>query len=278
MNMMSKRVPPSNLQAEQQVLGALLSPEREVYSDLKPILRAEHFADPVHAVIYGQIIERVESGYPEWDMLTDANRGDITPDLARHLDEVGGAAYLQSLWDADRANPVPVVPLAEQIATAYLHRVILNICDEMGAAARQITNRVFDRDKELQDLNLSSAVHLRLSAARHLLDLAELGLNFDDVQVVDGHVVDMRYPPDIAGQSDQYGEPMLLTTALDREEALILSEFHSEGHRRGERLCRVAERDHHWRRHRLFDDALLDVDPMDPPKPCEDSAPWEQGL
>jgi replicative DNA helicase len=58
---LSQRLPPSKLQAEQALLGALLT-NNKAYDRVADFLLAEHFADPVNARIYQAIVRRVEAG------------------------------------------------------------------------------------------------------------------------------------------------------------------------------------------------------------------------
>ena len=48
---LSQRLPPSNLQAEQALLGALLANNR-AYERVSEYLAPVHFADPIHGRIY----------------------------------------------------------------------------------------------------------------------------------------------------------------------------------------------------------------------------------
>ena len=57
----SQRLPPSNLQAEQALLGALLANNR-AYERVAEFLVADHFADAIHGRIYQAIARRIEAG------------------------------------------------------------------------------------------------------------------------------------------------------------------------------------------------------------------------
>ena len=60
---LSQRLPPQNGEAEQALLGALLANNR-AFDRVSSFLRPEHFADPIHARLYGEIAQRIESlGY-----------------------------------------------------------------------------------------------------------------------------------------------------------------------------------------------------------------------
>src|SRR5919199_4905494 len=88
---LSQRVPPSNLQAEQALLGALLA-NNKAYERVSEFLAPEHFADPVHGRIYQAITRRIEAG-----QLADAVTLKAEFEHSGILDEVGGTAYLAQL-------------------------------------------------------------------------------------------------------------------------------------------------------------------------------------
>src|SRR5271157_2517326 len=91
---LSQRLPPSNLQAEQALLGALLA-NNKAYERVSEFLMAEHFADPVHGRIFAAIARRIEA-----QQLADAVtlKGEL--EHSGVLDEVGGVAYLAQLLTA----------------------------------------------------------------------------------------------------------------------------------------------------------------------------------
>jgi len=91
---LSLRLPPSNLAAEQALLGALLAQNR-AYERVADFLEPKHFADPVHARIYRRISERILDG-----RLADAVSMRADFENSGILDEVGGSAYLTQLLAA----------------------------------------------------------------------------------------------------------------------------------------------------------------------------------
>src|SRR3954453_12569498 len=88
---LSQRVPPSNLQAEQALLGALLA-NNKAYERVSEFLALEHFADPMHGRIFQAIARRVEAG-----QLADAVTLKAEFEHSGVLEEVGGTAYLTQL-------------------------------------------------------------------------------------------------------------------------------------------------------------------------------------
>ena len=57
---MAARVPPQNLDAERSVLGAILI-DTDSINRVADVLRAEHFYDARHALIYQAILELYQS-------------------------------------------------------------------------------------------------------------------------------------------------------------------------------------------------------------------------
>src|SRR3954451_9155290 len=84
---LSQRIPPSNLQAEQALLGALLA-NNKAYERISDFLITDHFADPIHGRIYQAIVRRIESG-----QLADAVTLKAELEHSGALEEVGGTAY-----------------------------------------------------------------------------------------------------------------------------------------------------------------------------------------
>src|SRR5574340_1051622 len=91
---LSQRLPPSSMQAEQALLGALLS-NNKAYERVSEFLAPDHFADPIHGRIYQAISRRIEAG-----QLADAVMLKAEFEHAGILDEVGGTAYLAQLLSA----------------------------------------------------------------------------------------------------------------------------------------------------------------------------------
>ena len=91
---LSQRLPPSNIQAEQALLGALLA-NNKAYERVSEFLVPDHFADPIHGRIYQAIARRIEAG-----QLADAVTLKAEFEHAGVLEEVGGTAYLTQLLTA----------------------------------------------------------------------------------------------------------------------------------------------------------------------------------
>jgi replicative DNA helicase len=87
-------LPPSNIQAEQALLGALLA-NNKAYERVSEFLAPDHFADPIHGRIYQAIARRAEAG-----QLADAVMLKEEFEHSGVLQDVGGTAYLAQLLTA----------------------------------------------------------------------------------------------------------------------------------------------------------------------------------
>lgn len=121
---LSQRLPPQNLEAEQALLGAILTNNR-AYERVAEYLAPEHFADPVHGRIFESAGRRIEKG-----QLADAVtlRGDLANDPL--LEEVGGAAYLGQLVAAS-VTIVNAADYGRAIYDSYLRRQLIDLGEEV---------------------------------------------------------------------------------------------------------------------------------------------------
>lgn len=90
----SQRLPPSNLEAEQSLLGAMMT-NNKVYWEVCSFLEKKHFADPIHGKIFEQIQKRVTAG-----SVADAVLLKQDMENTGILAEVGGTEYLAKLLTA----------------------------------------------------------------------------------------------------------------------------------------------------------------------------------
>src|SRR3984957_7928004 len=152
---LSQRLPPSNLQAEQALLGALLANNR-AYERVSEYLSAVHFADPIHGRIYQAIARRIEAG-----QLADGVTLKSEFEHSGLLEEVGGTAYLAQLL----SSMVGIINAAEYgraIHDTWLRRQLIDI-------GETVVNNAFGADPELDG---SGQVE---SAEQSLFDLAVKG-------------------------------------------------------------------------------------------------------
>jgi replicative DNA helicase len=132
---LSQRIPPSNVQAEQALLGALLA-NNKAFDRVAEFLVPEHFADPIHGRIYQAISRRVEAG-----QLADAVTLKAEFEHAGILDEVGGTAYLSQLLSA-MVGIINAGEYGRAILDAWLRRQLIDI-------GETVVNNAFGADAEL---------------------------------------------------------------------------------------------------------------------------------
>lgn len=129
------RLPPQNLEAEQALLGALLS-NNKAYERISEFLAAEHFADPIHGRIFSAIQRRVENNALA-DVVT--LKGEFEHNGM--LEEVGGTAYLVQLLSAT----VGIINAGEYgrlIHDCWLRRQLVDV-------GETLVNRAFGADPEI---------------------------------------------------------------------------------------------------------------------------------
>ncbi len=132
---LSQRLPPSNAQAEQALLGALLA-NNKAYERVSEFLAAEHFVDPVHARIYQAIARRCEAG-----QIADPVTLRSEFEHSGVLDEVGGAAYLAQLLSA-MVGIINAGDYGRVIRDAWLRRQLIDI-------GEVVVNRAFGAEPGL---------------------------------------------------------------------------------------------------------------------------------
>ncbi len=150
------RLPPSNLAAEQALLGALLA-NNKAFEKVADFLVAEHFADPVHGRIFSAIARRIEAG-----QLADAVTLKAELEHADALAEVGGTAYLALLL----ASMVGIINAAEYGRTvhdAWVRRQLIEIGETLVNDAFGGADQAVDGRGQIEQ------------AERSLFDLAEKG-------------------------------------------------------------------------------------------------------
>jgi replicative DNA helicase len=145
---LSQRLPPSNVQAEQALLGALLANNR-AYERVSEFLAPEHFADPIHGRIYQAITRRVEAG-----QLADAVTLKAEFEHSGVLEEVGGTAYLAQLLTA-MVGIINAGEYGRAIHDAWLRRQLIDI-------GETVVNNAFGADAELDGTQ-------QIEAAEHTL-------------------------------------------------------------------------------------------------------------
>ena len=151
----SAETAPSNVELEQALLGGLLV-NNDVFERVSPIVKAEHFYDPLHGEIFKIISNQVMGNRV-------ANPATLKTFLDKHqgLQELGGPMYLVRL--AEMGFSVHACrDYAEQIRDLSMRRSLMSIGDEMIHTAK-----IVGID--------SSASDLIQNAEQKLFTLAETG-------------------------------------------------------------------------------------------------------
>ena len=117
---LSQRLPPSNIHAEQALLGALLA-NNKAYERVSEFLAPGAFRRPVHGRIYQAIARRVEAG-----QLADAVTLKAEFEHSGVLEEVGGTAYLAQLLTA-MVGIINAGEYGRAIHDAWLRRQLIDI-------------------------------------------------------------------------------------------------------------------------------------------------------
>ncbi len=145
---LSQRLPPSNLQAEQALLGALLA-NNKAYERVSDFLLPEHFADPIHGRIFQAIARRVDQG-----QLADAITLKAEFEHSAVLDEVGGTAYLAQLLSA-MVGIINAGEYGRAVHDAWMRRELIEI-------GETLVNNAFGAEPELDGKNQLEAAEQSL--------------------------------------------------------------------------------------------------------------------
>ncbi len=178
--MLSPRIPPSALEMEAAVLGALML-EKNALNKIVDILRPEMFYSDANRIIFDAVGELFNSSMPV-DILTIKNHLSKTGKLA----SVGGAYYLTELTSmvASAAN---IEYHSRIIAEKYLMRELIIIGDK-------VVNEAYD---ETQDV-----FNLLDSTEKSLFQLSETNLRRNYKRMSDLVVSTLRRLEEIKGRGD----------------------------------------------------------------------------
>lgn len=132
------KLPPQARELEEAVLGALML-EKDAYSIISEILRAESFYEPIHQSIYDAIQSLAVHQKPV-DVLT------VVEELKRKgtLELAGGAVYVAELTEKV-ASAAHIEYHARIIAQKYLARELISFSSD-------VVNQAFDNTVDVDDL------------------------------------------------------------------------------------------------------------------------------
>ena len=169
---LSQRLPPSNIQAEQSLLGAILANNRAL--ERCPGLEPEHFADPVHGRLF-QVCQKIVQAGGVADGVTLKNR----LEHSGILDEVGGTAYLAQLLSA-MVGIINAGEYAAAVREAWVRRQVIDI-------SAQAINCAFGTDPDLDPATIVTDAVDQMMKVSEVADLQAAGTWADAVDAaVDG--------------------------------------------------------------------------------------------
>lgn len=135
---MVQKIPPQNLEAEQSVLGAMLL-DKEAVINVAGWMKAEHFYDQRHAIIFQNIVELFEEGLPI-DIVTLTNKLKTKKELSK----IGGRTYL-----TDLVNMVPTSAHVEEYGEIVKDNSVRR---GLITSASEITELSFDESIPLKEV------------------------------------------------------------------------------------------------------------------------------
>ena len=124
-------VMPHSIEAEQQLLGAILT-NNDVYDRVASIIRGEHFYDPVHARIYDIAAARIAKNQLASPVTLKAFMEDD-----EGLKELGGPAYLARLAGA-AISAFAVREYAQMIYDLAVRRDLIHLGQDISAKASKV--------------------------------------------------------------------------------------------------------------------------------------------
>ncbi len=156
---LSQRMPPSNIAAEQALLGALLA-NNKAYERVSDYLAPEHFADPINGRIFQSIARRIDA-----QQIADPITLRAEFEHAGVLEEVGGTAYLAQLVSA-MVGIINAGDYGRVIYDAWVRRQLIDI-------GETVVNNAFGAEPELDGTQQIG------SAEEQLFQLATQGRSDD---------------------------------------------------------------------------------------------------
>jgi replicative DNA helicase len=144
---LSQRLPPSNTQAEQALLGAILMNNKalERCGDLQP----EHFIDPAHVCIFREIKRLAGAG-----RTADAVTLKSSLEHTGALDDVGGTTYLTGLYSAV-VGIINAGDYARAIRECWMRRQLIDV-------GETIVNGAFGVDPNIDIATIASNAVARI--------------------------------------------------------------------------------------------------------------------
>lgn len=147
---LAARMPPTNLEAEQALLGALLA-NNKAYERVSDFLRPEHFADAIHSLIYAAIARRIDAGHLA-DVVTLRSEFENNGTL----DDAGGPGYLAQLLSA-MVGIINAGEYGRVVRDQWLRRQVIDL-------GEQAVNLAFGSEPELSGDQVVERVEAQMFA------------------------------------------------------------------------------------------------------------------
>jgi replicative DNA helicase len=208
---LSQRMPPSNVTAEQALLGALLANNR-AYERVSDFLAAEHFADPINGRIFQAIARRIDQ-----NQIADPITLRSEFEHSGILDEVGGTAYLAQLLTA-MVGIINASDYGRVIYDSWVRRQLIDI-------GEVVVNNAFGAEPELDGTKQIEA------AEQQLFDLATRGRSDDRMVAfekalagaINAAALAFKQPGGVSGLSTGLRDLDKKTGGLHKSDLLILA-------------------------------------------------------
>ncbi len=197
---------PTNLEAEQAVLAAILMNARAI-ERVSDFLQPEHFSHPAHAEIYKLALRQAEMGNT-FDIITIKNY----LDQQGILESVGGVDYLTQLAGAG-GTVVNIEQYGHIIYDNAMRRNLITL-------GQEITDNAF-----IEDLEMPVARQIEI-AEQKLFDMATTGSTEREITPIAAALKDALAEAEIAYKAD--GQLSGLTTGLTALDKSISGLHHSD--------------------------------------------------
>lgn len=212
--LVSDRIPPQNIEAEQAVLGAIfLEPDALMLAS--EILVPEDFYRSSHQKIFQSMLRLSEKGEPV-DLVT------VTKDLAdaKILEEVGGVSYL-----SDLAGSVPTAANIEYYAKIVEEKSILR---RLIRTATAIAQEGYNREDDVETLLTEAEKSIMEVAQRRKAGLFQ---NIKDILVRTYDKIEMLHnrKGEITGIPTGFSELDRMTAGFQRNDLIIVAARPSVG-------------------------------------------------
>lgn len=212
-----KHIPPHNIEAEKELLGALIS-ESSLYDDIQEAVNtADIFFKEEHKIIFSAFKDMYNAG-SSIDMIT------LTSELTSRgvLDGAGGAYTVAQLYaNASRITTGQAVSYALILKEQYLRREIEKRCMQIVGKAKDIEMDVFTLLDEAESLICSLNEQVSTSEMKSLEEIY--------VEVVQDLEQKKHATTGITGVDTGYANINYVTSGWQKEDLIILAARPSVG-------------------------------------------------